>query len=380
MDSISKTITVLTTPVVNFTANPTEIIFPSDTTNGDPLAPVTIGLQDQTYPQSDLFDYSWSFGDGSDSTDQNLTGHNYDNWGNYSISLRVGAEKCADSLVRYVKILAPRPFAKFDSLPDACAPNTISFSNNSRHIYDYPITDTYLWDFGDGNVDNSKTPTHTYTIADTYPISLTVSSRSGTHTSYDTIVVYPEAVALFVLEKDFGYVDEELYFYNKSEEGDKYLWDFGDGTISNERDPKHIYLYETKEDDAPYTVRLEVWTENDCYDIYEMPESLFIDLLGAVTFPNAFTPELGLKSTNFDNSRFYPEVKGVSDFEFQIFNRWGELIYSADYEDGMDSKDVAWDGFYKNQVAAQGVYVWKVTGTYKDGIKFVKAGDVTLLR
>jgi phosphoketolase len=39
-----------------------------------------------------------------------------------------------------------------------------------------------------------------------------------------------------------------------------------------------------------------------------------------------------------------------------------------------------WDGYLKGQLCEQGVYIWKVRGTYKNGEPFVKMGDVTLLK
>jgi len=333
-DSIIKSITVYSTPVINLNINPSEQI-------------------------------------------HDINSHQYETWGEYTIRFGVGAEHCRDTFTQVIEILPPIPFANFDTLTSGCAPVTVNIINKSKFV---DANTQYFWSMGDGNFSTTKDLNHTYTTADLYPIELKVVTRSGEHIIRDTVEIYPEAVAYFSLEKELAYVDEEVRFYSKSEEGTKFLWDFGDGETSSEENPTHIFLRQTEETDLPYSIKLEVWTEHDCYDVFEMPDALFIDLFGTVIFPTAFTPEHGLTSASYDNRRFYPEVKGVEEFVFEVFNRWGELLYSSFYKDGMDTEEISWDGFYKNRLLSQGVYVWKVKGVYKDGVKFEKIGDVTLLR
>jgi gliding motility-associated-like protein len=76
----------------------------------------------------------------------------------------------------------------------------------------------------------------------------------------------------------------------------------------------------------------------------------------------------------FNNNIFFPIYKGVDEFEMQIFNRWGELLF--------ETKDVrqGWDGYYRGQLCQQDVYVWRVKVTFLDGGEMTDIGDVTLLR
>ncbi len=376
-DSIIKSITVYSTPVINLNINPLEQIFERDSL-GNPIPPATISIQDLTIPQYDGFEYFWNFDD-SDTifTEHDINSHQYETWGEYTIRFGVGAEHCRDTFTQVIEILPPIPFANFDTLTSGCAPVTVNIINKSKFV---DVNTQYFWSMGDGNFSTTKDLNHTYTTADLYPVELKVVTRSGEHIIRDTVEIYPEAVAYFSLEKELAYVDEEVRFYSKSEEGTRFLWDFGDGETSSEENPTHIFLRQTEETDLPYSIKLEVWTEHDCYDVFEMPDALFIDLFGTVIFPTAFTPEHGLTSASYDNRRFYPEVKGVEEFVFEVFNRWGELLYSSFYKDGMDTEEISWDGFYKDRLLSQGVYVWKVKGIYKDGVKFEKIGDVTLLR
>ncbi len=92
-----------------------------------------------------------------------------------------------------------------------------------------------------------------------------------------------------------------------------------------------------------------------------------------MNIPNVFTP-------NGDgmNDYFFPRqflTSGLSTFTMQIFNRWGELIFSTDNIEGR-----GWDGKYNDVSQPEGVFVYKIDATFKDGQKEHHVGNVTLLR
>jgi gliding motility-associated-like protein len=120
---------------------------------------------------------------------------------------------------------------------------------------------------------------------------------------------------------DFDFEEIEYYgmeFENYSRgEGLTYLWDFGDGSSSTEKDPRHYF---TGLDE--YTVVLEATDLRGCSDtafvVTIPPVELFI--------PNAFSP-------NGDgiNDVFGVEGANVTDFKMWIFDRWGrEVFFSND--------------------------------------------------
>ena len=69
----------------------------------------------------------------------------------------------------------------------------------------------------------------------------------------------------------------------------------------------------------------------------------------------------------------FPLHLGVEEYDLQIFNKWGELLFESD--------DVwrGWDGYYRGALCKQDVYVWKAKARFVDGQSIVKTGDVTLL-
>jgi gliding motility-associated-like protein len=85
--------------------------------------------------------------------------------------------------------------------------------------------------------------------------------------------------------------------------------------------------------------------------------------------PNAFTPNGDIR-----NETFLPITRGVKNYSFSIFNRWGELLFhTTDIHQG-------WDGTYKGVRCKEDAYnyVIKVTGLQSQS-KEMK-GSVMLLR
>ena len=63
--------------------------------------------------------------------------------------------------------------------------NAVSFSSSGSYDPDGTIS-SYLWDFGDGSTSASANPSHTYTSANTYTVSLTVTDNEGATGSAQT--------------------------------------------------------------------------------------------------------------------------------------------------------------------------------------------------
>jgi gliding motility-associated-like protein len=75
------------------------------------------------------------------------------------------------------------------------------------------------------------------------------------------------------------------------------------------------------------------------------------------------------------NDVFLPIVKGAEEFNMQIFDRWGNLIFES------NSNSVGWDGYDANgKLMPAGVYVYKLTVRLSDGQRSTQIGDVTMIR
>jgi len=152
---------------------------------------------------------------------------------------------------------------------------------------------------------------------------------------------------------------------------DTYKWNFGDGGTSTETDPK--YMYKTV---GNFNIRLIATSLFGCSDTAYREVTTKADII----FPNVFTPNTSGPTGGFyniedlTNDIFFPYTSGIVDFKFEIFNRWGELIFET-----FDIKQ-GWVGNYRWFLSKKDVYVWKAYAKFNNGETFNQQGDVTLLR
>ena len=91
--------------------------------------------------------------------------------------------------------------------------------------------------------------------------------------------------------------------------------------------------------------------------------------------PNTFTPQ-----GDGINDRFFVNGKGFGQIEsFQVFDRWGEMVYNGPKGE-INDESIGWDGKFRGQNVLPGVYVWKADIRYLDDIIETRSGDVTVLR
>lgn len=348
-------------PSAAFFATPFTQVFPD----------ATVTLDNTTAPGP--WTYAWSFGDGSASAQEDPDPHVYDTWGTYTIMLVVSSGICADTATQQVTIDPPLPTAAFVGSGEGCVPLTVSFTNQSL------LALGYQWQFGDGATSIAENPVHQYYTPGTYTVTLTVFGLNGgtsTMVKVDSVVVHPSAVAYFTAQPNQVVAPSQpLFTYNLSTNATSYVWDFGDGTFSNETSPVHYY-----QQPGTYDISLIANNAWNCPDTFSLPGAVTAIAGGEIKFPNAFSPGNtgpgdGVYDPNsLDNDIFHPLSKGVVDYKLQIFNRWGELLFET------DDIRVGWDGYYRGQLSKQDVYVWKAYARFVTGEEKRMTGDLTLLR
>jgi len=201
--------------------------------------------------------WSWNFGDGTTSTFQNPA-HTYAAYGDYNVTLtatNAAGSRSVSKTVHIVKCPDP-PIACFWTYPQTgTAPLEVEFCDCSK-------TDilTWFWDFGDGNTSTQSQPIHIYYQPGSYTVSLTVTNATGTDTEiqpdYVVVTSPPQSPprAYFTTNKNIGAVPLTITFTDLSSGiPDSWLWNFGDGATSTERNPVHVYTQP-----GYYTVSLEV--------------------------------------------------------------------------------------------------------------------------
>jgi len=359
----SKSVSVPKTDGINaqFTATPSTQTLPNST--------ITLSL---TTPGA--WNYQWNFGDGTTATGATITSHTYTTYGTYSIQLTVSNGSCTANLSRSVTILAIPPVVDFSyAPPSGCVPLTVTFTNLSR----YAEPDKYLWEFGDGQATSKAiNPTYTYYEPGVYTVSLSASNATGQVvkvTKQMIIEAYARPSAQFDIKPRLLHVPGGiLYTKNQSFNAISFLWDFGDGTTSTEKEPQHSY-----KDEGEYSITLIATNQRGCSDSSTMESAVKVIKGGQVLVPNAFSPSLngsGNDQSVGKNDVFLPLMRGVTQFEMLIFNRWGELLFQS------TDPDQGWDGYYKGKLCQQDVYMYKISAMLESGEKVVRMGDVNLIR
>ncbi|MCQ2236814.1 MAG: PKD domain-containing protein, partial [Bacteroidales bacterium] len=249
-----------------------------------------------------------------------------------------------------------------------CYPLTVRFSDESMDATQY------YWDFGDGTTSTIRNPTHTYQIPSTYEVTLKIPGPEGKiSTSSMFINVYDHPVASFDAAPQLVYLpDDKVFFVNHSVDATEFLWSFGDGGQSTEKNPAYQY-----ERPGQYTVNLKVWNEYGCAS--DTTKESFIEARrgGFLVFPNTFAPREDINGNNsiFSvNATFRPVYQDVESFHLEIFNRWGQKVFET------DDIEIGWDGKFNGELAPAGLYVWVAKGQYTSGKGYDKTGQVMILK
>ncbi|TAE50707.1 MAG: PKD domain-containing protein, partial [Bacteroidetes bacterium] len=229
-------------------------------------SPLTVTFTDLS--TGNVHAWFWDFGNGNTSTFDDVIA-TYTTPGTYTVSLTVrdtlNGFSSTKTEVAYIRVYAD-PAANFSANQTAgCAPFNVNFTDLSTSA-DGAI-DTWLWDFGDGNISNSPNPSHTYLTAGTYTVTLVVQDVNGCQNTFIRpslisvtevadldFTALPRTGCAAPLVVDFTSILTPAGNYT-------YLWDFGDGVTSTDANPTHIYTL-----NGDYAVTLTITDINGCQE------------------------------------------------------------------------------------------------------------------
>ncbi len=135
----------------------------------------------------------------------------YSNSGNYQVSLRSFDSSGNSSSIQNTIVISSlqSPDITFAS-QNSCVNNIVSFmpQNTSGNIAGYS------WNFGDTNVSSQSNPTHIYSSATTYPVTLQVTASNGcTNTFKSDIAIYNQPIADFSLPLANPFCTNQNYLF-----------------------------------------------------------------------------------------------------------------------------------------------------------------------
>ncbi|NBC82680.1 MAG: PKD domain-containing protein, partial [Bacteroidetes bacterium] len=224
------------------------------------------------------YQYHWDFGDGVSLTSGYSINHIFTNNGfndtTYQVQLiSESSLGCLDTATRNVTVY-PSPQADFEVIPQVMNyPDSVANITNLTDDRNW----NYQWDFDDQHTSLERDPQeHIYAAPGTYDIQLRVSGEHCSDSITRMLRINPAAPIAKFAPVDPGCEPHTVTFENNTQFADSYLWEFGDGSVSNKPNPTYTY-YEF----GKYNIRLTVEgsggmdTASQETEVYILPRAEF---------------------------------------------------------------------------------------------------------
>ena len=201
--------------------------------------------------------YDWNFGDNSTGSALISPSHTYTTSGQYVITLTAtndcGSITFSQAVDIDIDANSAAPSAGFTSSIDAgCGPLTVEFADASTNS---PTSWNWTFEGGTPATSTEENPTVVFENAGTYTVILEATNGVGSdmdvQLSYITVITEPD------VDFDLGENGLEVSFNNKTQFGESFEWNFGDGNESDEINPTHVYA-----EGGSYTITLT--STNEC--------------------------------------------------------------------------------------------------------------------
>ncbi|MES2703230.1 MAG: PKD domain-containing protein [Bacteroidota bacterium] len=344
VDSIIKTVAINNIVKAGFTAVPDSFVC-----TDRPVVFTNTSL-------GTLLKYRWDFGDGTKDTARDVT-HVYTNTGVYNVVMALSNYvPCYDTVSIRLEVdsISAISVAVTDSI--FCDGLSSTFTG----VFATMGNTGYRWTLGDGTIiDNVNPLTHSFENGGTFTVNLEAFYRACPDTSASRTISIHDHPSLY-LGPDTAICPGSTAFYledriNAGNPEAKWRWSTGSTTSQAVITAPGTYYATVNIGGCTSTDSVTV--KQDCY----------------IAIPNVFTP-------NGDgvNDYFFPRpllAKGLAAFKMEIYNRWGQLIFSTDNVEGR-----GWDGKFNDVPQPTGVFVYTIEAVFKDGQREQHQGNVTLMR
>lgn len=284
---------------------------------------------------------------------------------NYILTV-IDGNGCSNTLGANVVVHPPSIITYSNTIKEGCSPLCVSFSNTTNNSV------AQFWNFSNNISSSNQNAINCFTNPGNYSFSLTVIDSNGcsnTLTQNNFILIHPNPIAAFTpLPPVTTLLNPTINFINQSNGANAWLWSFGDVNHGNSTSYHTNYTYS---DTGKFEVTLIVYNEFGCSDTAKYTITIEADYV--IYIPNSFTP-----NNDGLNDVFIATGTGIKneDFEFYIFDRWGNLIFQS------QNASEGWNGKANNgnEIAQEDTYVWLIKTKDLSGQKHRYVGHVNLLR
>jgi gliding motility-associated-like protein len=304
--------------------------------------------------------YQWNFGNGAMSGTSDAT-YTYNNQGQYNAQLIVtDALGCQDTA--YAPITVDTTSGAMANITDStfCTGSYATFTGLYASIGNTGVTWAVLGPAGTIDSIRDKNPlTYAFPAMGSYTVMVTPHYRiCKDPTTSRVITILPTPVISMLSDTSICAGSEVITLHdnlNDGTAGASWTWSTGSHTSSAVIAAPGKYYVTVNIHNCTSTDTINV--TSDCY----------------MNIPNAFTP-----NNDGVNDYFFPRnllTRGLTSFGMQIYNRWGQLIFETNSLTG-----AGWDGKMNGANQPEGVFVYVIDATFRDGQKEHHQGNVTLLR
>ncbi len=274
------------------------------------------GIRDGCYPLTLVFlneslggeDFLWEFGEGTVTDQEDSITITYENPGAYPVVLTATDINTCIRESKARGIVTVHDYS-FSIIPDdsICGGESIALYASGGVNYDWMPKNSL-------QNPNSSNPIATPDSTTIYSVKIEDKNGCLAEDSVE-IKVIPTVIANFEYEKTYDCFDTPIFkFTNNSENASKFLWDFGDGNISEDSEP--VYQYQVSDTVDSFKVTL---TSGESF----CSNSLSDQITSVKTFiPNFFSPNNDGKNDDF-------EIIADDQISLHIYNRWGKLVFES---------------------------------------------------
>lgn len=266
--------------------------------------------------------YIWAFGNGQTFSGTNPPPVTYTDPGTYAITVTVQNQttncRVTEVIEDFVQVGYPVDISY--NAPDDCQGSIISFSDDSAEP-----ADSVRWDFGDGSFSTEINPQHSFSQGGCFTVSLIRYTQDCPSEGQidDCILIRSAPQATITPDNPDGCTLPHTVNFNTSFGTPVgWLWDFGDGSTSTDRQPQHTYI-----NFGIYPVTATITDNNGCTNIItdtirvvetsaQIPEEVF---WGCTPY------EVTLEDASVTSSP-------IVSWEWEIFDPEGGLVFTSDLE------------------------------------------------
>ncbi len=307
--------------------------------------------------------FNYDFGDGGASNQENPT-YTFANVGVQTVQLIVSTGiGCADTIIQEIEIF-PVPVPVVADV-GGCEDTDITLAVNNP-----TAGSIYNWD-PVNLVDNDGEPSVTVNLNETTEFTVLETDINNCEGSATATVNIVPAIPP-VNDENRGVCEGDVFMINLPDNPFYvYRWTAEDGNTDGLSCTDCSNPIVTIDGSATYQVVISDMN-GTCDDVsatftYNVPANNTIEM------PNAFSPDNDDLNDNF-NFVIDNETSVVNVNLFQIFDRFGNLVYNN------DTPATGWDGRFKGNLSTSDVYLYNVELSVDECITLSFKGDVTLIR